>query len=110
MSYGLSFSEEFFTGTELMENIEISERPTSILQALVSWAHLNKEEFINMLNHACHISPITLEFYTNCRVLPEDVFYDLIEKIRRVDSCTNITVPVEVWIDRSGFYTVKVYE
>jgi hypothetical protein len=41
--------------------------------------------------------------------LPETLPYELLEKIREVNTCSNIDTPVSVWLDPKGYYTVEVY-
>jgi len=39
--------------------------------------------------------------------LSDDRIY---QQVIETDTCTNLTTPVEVWIDRDGFYTLLVYD
>ena len=34
----------------------------------------------------------------------------LLDSIRETDTCTDLSPPVEVWIDRQGFFTLLVYD
>ena len=96
MSYELSFSPEFFVGPYDLEGIEFDkERPTSVYQAIMvlpekEWTEIAKEVFgvpMHMLE------PSTV-----------------MDRIREIDSCTNLGSPVEVWLDEIGCYTLRVYD
>ena len=92
MAFGLSFAEEFFYGEDWEHK---SDRPTSVAQALYSmpedrWNEMCREVF-------------------DCD--PEYVDVDTVmEKVWETDTCTDLTPPVEVWIDSEGYYRVEVYE
>jgi hypothetical protein len=103
MSYELSFSEEFFTDETFPYDTQSSRRPTNVWQAIIS------------------LPPISL------KVIGQDVFklpnkiikgwieseqarLDILDKVRETNTCSNLTVPVQVWIDPKGDYTLKVYE
>lgn len=98
MAFDLSFSQEFFSGHEgesLDEPPDKSDRPMSVLQALVSmtdeeWEELAREVF-------------------NCKgefLQPHTVM----DKIRETNTCTDLRSPVCVWIDEEGYFTVEVYD
>lgn len=96
MSYSLSFSPEFFYGNELDQDPEEkSNRPKSVYQALIS---MDKRDWNEMAKEVFGVS--------GNRISVDDVM----QKIRDTDSCSGLRSPVEVWIDRDGFYTVDVYE
>ena len=102
MPFGLSFTEEFFTGTEPMENIEPSKRPTNVLQAIISMAELEPTEFAYM---------VAEEFpeysgFECAEALP----YAILDRVREIDTCTGLTPPVEVWVDRAGYITLAIHE
>lgn len=106
MSYELCFSEDFFTGEESIENIEVSKKPTNILQALVSLAATDKKYFVEMI---IELLGANYAIYKD-QPIGESVYYELLDKIRAVNSCSDLSSPVEVWIDSEGFYTVDIYE
>ncbi len=91
--YGLEFTEEFF-GDPHTERGMVKE-PESIAEALAS---MPDEEW---------------------RVMCLDVFPDepeedigvaeVLEVVRRTNTCDNLDTPVEVWIDKSGYHTVRVW-
>lgn len=35
---------------------------------------------------------------------------DVLDKVRETNTCSNLTVPVRVWIDPKGDYTLTIYE
>lgn len=95
MAFGLSFSEEFFWG-EGLDELEPSERPTSLAQAILSM-------------------PID-EWMAYCQDVHglyapgRPSIGDAVKKAQEVDTCTSLESPVEVWLDADGYYTVRVYE
>ena len=95
MSYGLSFAPEFFWGDDSAENMKPSDRPTSVRQALSTlpdnqWAALARDLF--------GIEPSELEL-------------DMVmQRILETNTCRNLDSPVEVFVDREGFYSILVYE
>ena len=95
MSYALSFAPEFFWGDDCIENMKPSDRPTSVRQALLSlpddkWALLARDLF--------GVEPNDLELDT------------VMQRIIETNTCRNLDVPVEIWIDPEGYYSVLVYE
>ena len=41
---------------------------------------------------------------------PEDIgVADVLELVRRTNTCSNLDTPVEVWIDENGYHTVRVW-
>lgn len=94
MSYSLSFADEFFVHDEI-DSIRPSKRPVSVYQAILSikgdtWREIAREVF--------DVPPDGLT--------PEAV----LDKIIETDTCSNFDVPVEVWIDDEGYYSVRVYD
>jgi len=103
MSFELSFSEEFFTDETFPYDTEPSKRPTNVWQAIVS------------------LPPIALKvigkdvFKLPARIIKgwiesEQAHLDILEKVRETNTCSNLTVPVRVWIDPKGDYTLTIYE
>ena len=94
MSYALSFSLEFFWGDVLVEKFRPSKRPRSVFQAILSlpdkrWASLAREEF--------GVEPDVLDVET------------VMQRVIETDACRNLDPPVEVWIDRAGFFSVLIF-
>lgn len=94
MSYALSFASEFFWGKVPVEKMKPSDRPTSVYQAILSltdeqWAALARGEF--------GIEPNDLDVET------------VLQRVINTDTCRNLDAPVEVYVDRDGFFSVLVY-
>ena len=96
MSYGLSFSNEFFVGEEGTDELpKKSSRPTNVMQALFSmpakrWREMCREVF------GCHPDFVNLD--------------TALSKVQETNTCSNLDVPVTVWIDEEGYFTVDVYD
>ncbi len=100
MAYSLSFADSFYYGEDI-DNIEPSERPTSVMQAIES---LTLEEKIVIAreclkSEAPEIKATTEMFASNVLAL-----------IRETDTCSNLDSPVSVWIDAEGWHTLDVYD
>ena len=94
MPYALSFSEEFFCDSD-PEEVRPSNWPTSVYQAILSmsqakWNEITREVFAEDPNR---LDPLTV-----------------LHRIRQTHTCSNLESPVQVWIDREGFYDVLVYD
>ena len=102
MSFDLSFSNEFFTGTEQIEDIEVIEKPTNVLQSIIS-LHANDIDFFwEMVQDVFNIEKMDY--------LPESLIIDILDKIRETNTCTDLSSPISVWIDSEGIYTLEVYD
>lgn len=104
MSYSLSFSYSFYwpDPETPFEEIEPSDKPTSVFQAIKSLHRDIRVEIARELfgsrRHA--------EYYADS----EEFALDVMDMIRETDSCDNLfSTPVTVYIDQAGFYTVTVY-
>jgi hypothetical protein len=101
MTYSLGFAPDFFLAEG--EPYDRSDRavnpkgqPYSVWSAIHMmpddrWAEMAKEVF--GLDDPDFLEPETV-----------------LDKIRETDTCSNLTVPVTVWIDEEGYYTIDVYE
>lgn len=99
MSFDLSFSGEFFYGEGYSLDgpyPEVSTRPTSVLQALIS---LSAEEQAELRE----------ELEVDDVVAFDGLIAILFDKVRETNTCTNLDSPVEVWIDSQGWHTINVY-
>ncbi|RPH86041.1 MAG: hypothetical protein EHM73_14525 [Chroococcales cyanobacterium metabat2.561] len=101
MSFELSFSEEFFTGDCSIEDIEISESPTSILQSIVSMQKLYPKKYQLLVKEV-----LGIDYPYN---FSEMIAYELLDKVREINTCSSLNSPVIVWLDSNGYNTVKVY-
>lgn len=99
--YGLSFSEEFFTGTEDIYAIQPSGRPTNVYQALLS---LPKRDRVGIARDVLK-SPHPI-----LATLCESFEFDVLEKIRETDLCDDLSSPVTVYIDPDQYYSVTIYD
>lgn len=93
MSYGLEFTEEFFGDPHIERRWDVEE-PESIAEAL---AAMPEEEWGVM-----------------CRDLfpddPENIgVAEVLEMVRRTNTCSNLDTPVDVWIDENGYHIVRVW-
>ena len=94
LAYALSFAERFFLDDD-PEQVAASEQPTSVYQAIVSiredqWSALAREVF---QIESRQLDPLMI-----------------LERIRRTNTCSNLDVPVRVWIDELGEFDVLVYD
>ena len=101
MSYSLSFSQEFFTGSEQLEDIQPSARPENCLQAIIS---LPKREQVAIARDVLGSQHPVL--YVTTESFP----YDVLDKIRETDTCGDLCSPVEVYIDPEGYHSILVYD
>lgn len=92
MPYALSFSEDFFCDGD-PEIVLPSSRPTSVYQALLSMSTALRKQ---IARDVFHVEPGRL-----------DPLY-VLEQIRHTNTCSTLESPVEVWIDREGFYDLLV--
>ncbi len=93
MAYSHSFSPEFY-GTPY-ETPEVSDRPTTVIQALYSmpcglWNRMCREVF------GCSPDYVDLE--------------TALSKVIQTDTVSDFNSPVRVWIDPEGWWTVDVYD
>jgi len=100
MSYSHSFSPEFyFNKGEPYDALGDTRRPTSVWAAIegmrlrrpLEWADLAKEEF----------------GLDNPKYLTSEAVMD---RIREIDTVGDLSSPVDVWIDKEGYFTVDVYD
>ena len=94
MAFSLSFADDFYVPEDL-DAVESTLRPTSVYEAILG---IREEQWKEM-----------------CRDLfkckSESVDADMVmSKIRETNTCTDLTPPVEVWVDDEGWYTVDVYD
>jgi len=96
MVYSHSFSPEFYG--DIYEPGEPTSRPTTVAQAIVSMKELERDRWDRMAEEV---------FGVYGEHLSEDV---VLEKILETDTVSNLTSPVEVWIDEDGYYTLLVWD
>lgn len=103
MSYSLGFSPEFFLAegepydrSDLALNAE--GKPVSVYSALCKWQEDSPEEWAELAKDVFDCKPEFLSAET------------VLEKIQETDTCMNLSVPVRVWIDSEGDYSVEVWD
>jgi len=106
MAYDLSFSNGFFTPSEDFEDIRIvrQEDPRTVLTALMKWEIENPVDFREMI-----LTVLGYDIEPG-EPVSQTVYWELLDHIREVNTCSNLNVPVEVWIDKDGDYAVNVYD
>tara|TARA_Y100000310_G_scaffold286972_1_gene311563 strand:+ start:1714 stop:2049 length:336 start_codon:yes stop_codon:yes gene_type:complete len=111
MSYELSFSQEFFQthmcgaavpGTEEgtvvitgehWSDDPVIQKPKSVYQALVAMSHQEWHAVCEILGK--HSDMVSID--------------DMLRMVQKTNTCSNLSTPVEVWIDPEGWHTIKVY-
>ena len=97
MVYGHSFGPDFYWKEGEMDgDVKKSKRPCTVAQALFS---MSKKDW----NAMCRdVFP---------GVSPDYIGLDTVmEKIMETDTVSNLSVPVEVWIDEEGWHRVDVWD
>ena len=94
MSYGLSFSRQFFY-PENLESANASSQPQCVYQALVA---MQRDTWESLASNVFGIESDRLDVQT------------VMDRILETNTCTNLTAPVEVWIDDRGEYRVEVHD
>ena len=93
--FSLSFSPDFFYGTDDPNDIECSQQPVSVLQAIVSLRAAQRREIAQEV-FGCESANLCDEM--------------ILQRVLETDTCTDLTPPVEVWIDEKGFHAVLVHD
>jgi hypothetical protein len=100
MSYSLEFSPEFFLAegepydrSDLALNAE--GKPVSVYSAL---SMMSDSEWEEMARDVFDCEPDYLDREA------------VLQKIQETDTCSNLSVPVRVWIDSEGDYSVEVWD
>lgn len=102
MAYSLSFSDSFFFPDCPIEDIEISDEPTTVLQAVMSIDRETRALIARDLLGSAGAA----EWYAD----QEGFIYEVMDKIRETDTCDDLSSPITVYIDPDGDYSVTVYE
>jgi hypothetical protein len=103
MSYSLGFSPEFFLAEgEPYDRSDLAlnkdGNPVSVYSALCKWQGDSPEEWADMARELFDCKPEFLSAET------------VLEKIQETDTCMNLSVPVHVYIDHEGNYSVDVWD
>jgi len=94
MPYSLSFAEDFFIDEDICD-VQPSDRPSSVYQAILS---LSDETWNRLARDVFGVDPEHLDPLT------------MFDRVREIDTCSNLDSPVRVWIDEEGWYELLVYE
>jgi len=95
-SYSLSFSPEFYGD---IYGAHVSNHPTNVADAIISMKVNDPDQWNDMAESMFGIAGDRLD--------EESVF----EKVLETNTCSDLfQLPVNVWIDKEGWYTVDVYE
>lgn len=97
MSFELCFTEDFFLN-ENEDNFHLG-RPISVFGAIEAMILREPEKWKNLKKE---IFDLDNGIYLDSEIV--------LEKIRETNTCSNLTVPVEVWIDPDGYYTLQVWD
>ncbi len=103
MSYSLSFSNDFYFSDQDYGNWNITkqEPATNCMDALIQMYKYQRESFIEMIRDVFNNELAT--WMTIHKALPDNVIFELIAKIKEINTCSNLSSPVEVWISRAEF-------
>lgn len=104
MSYELSFSPEFFLSEEEPYDradlaVNSKGEPISVYSALCMMQKNDRNRWADL---AREVFALSQPEYLNAETV--------LEKVQETNTCTNLSSPVEVWIDPEGTYTVLVYD
>jgi hypothetical protein len=97
----LSFSDEFFFGTTDIYEIEPSDRPTSVLQAIIS---LDKKTRVQIARD------ILKEPHPVLYSQSEEFDFAILDKVRETDLCDGAESPVVVYVDPEQAFSLTIYE
>lgn len=108
MSYELSFSEEFYTDESFPYDTRSSDKATTLYQAIITLQDRDVETFRQACVEAGLVdSDISLDIIGHSETLPVELMTYAREQ---VNTCTDLSSPVEVWLDEGGYITVRVYD
>ena len=108
MSYGLSFAEDFFTGQpdgeiggdDIRALYPVSKRPQCVVQALVSLESREPAQFRDMVKKVLGYS------LTDGQPADDTVFWELLEAVKKFDTCDTLTPPIDVYVCEGEYVTV----
>lgn len=96
MAYSHNFSGDFYG--DIYDPGKPTSRPTTVAQAIISMRKLERDYWNRMAEEV---------FGVPGEHLPED---EVFERILETDTISDLTSPVEVWIDEEGYYTLLVWD
>lgn len=100
MSYELGFSPEFFLapGEPYDVNVEPTRKPVSVWQAIVSMRELQPTNWKELAKEVFDLEP---------KLLTYEMVFDMVKK---TNTCSNLSIPVRVWIDGGAVFQLNVWE
>jgi hypothetical protein len=106
MSYDLGFAPEFFLAEgEPYDRSDLAlnqkGKPISLYSAIRIYVDKNRKEALK----AAKVPKNNWKLVAD-NTLAEELF----SRAQKVNTCSNITVPVKVWLDPKGEFTVSVYD
>ena len=98
MSFELSFSPEFFLaeGEPYDGGPAHGDRPTSV------WGAIQKA-----MRNPVELRALAEVLGCHGRFVTEEA---VLEQVQKVNTCSNLSSPVEVWVDPEGWVCLKVYD
>ena len=107
MAYSLSFSDDFYCDGDPNE-MEASDKPTCLYQAILQFVQEKPREYCKLVKKAKLVNRgVESKFILS----GEMIAWDFLAYVRHeVNTCSNLSSPVEVWLDEQGYNTVKIYE
>jgi hypothetical protein len=101
MAYSLNFAEDFYCDCDPYEVQPAKNgKPKSVLQAIVSLDRAMQVEIAKEV-----MGSSNPEQYVDS----EGFAFDVLDKVRETNTCSDLGTPIPVWIDDEGWYTVDVY-
>ena len=79
------------------------EKPQSVLEAADA---MTEEQRIDLGREVFGYDGETAQIWATT----ESFAWDVLEKVRETDTCSDLRSPVSVWIDPEGFFTLEVYD
>jgi hypothetical protein len=102
--YGHSFSPTFYGDVYMRTSPK--GHAENVADAIRDFWEEDEEQFLDMVDNVFpEWAEIDIDEY-----LLDSLVADIMDKIRKTDTVTDLSPPVEVWIDDEGFYTVLVHE
>ena len=103
MSFELSFAESFFSGDGFDPD---HEKTDHVLGCIYDRFDNDRDWFIEMVTECLDVKfAHTLEGYEH---LPEWLAHAILDKVRDTNTCRDLRTPIEVYIDKEGYYTLLV--
>jgi hypothetical protein len=103
-AYSHSFSPEFYG--DVYTRTSPKGHAENVADAIQDFWEEDKENFLDMVKEEFpEWAELDVDEY-----LSESLVADIMDKIRKTDTVTDLSAPVEVWIDDDGWYRILVHE